>query len=571
MAYNKALIYGVIKNVFWLCYAISDFLTIVLLQNVYGAIAAREDKKVVYMWIIWLGISLLISEALLAITNIITEDSSYLMMKNLSRKLHKKTDEYDAVMFEDDRFLNTVQQAKCGVESSTFLLNVLSMVLFYHVPYLLMIGIYLVKTQIKLIFVPCLIVLPIILNQWIKVKEYEKIVEDSSALEREYLHYHKCIADIEYFKETRLLRAFSYFQNLFRDTICQYNYLKINVAKKMCLLGMVMQAISLIGYIVTIMIMIIQVCKGVVPVSVFFAIFTSFSSIFSMVENLVGYYFGQISEQSGNVRYLIDFLFTKEDKEKRKTFNEQVETIELKDVSFCYPNSKKPIIQNITCKFSNKETVAIVGENGSGKTTLVKILSGIYTPQKGTVMYNGNNIENYTKESIWEKVSAVFQPFQRYKMTLSDNVFPNGKRNLSVVRKNLELVRLPIDGEIFLNGYETVLSKEYGGIELSDGQWQRLAIARGLCKKNEILFLDEPTSAIDPEEETRLYKLFADITADRLAFIVTHRLGLCKIVDKIIVLDGGKMVEFGTHDELIKKRGKYFEMYQNQANMYELE
>lgn len=569
MAYRGASAYGVLKNLLWLCYAISDFLTIVLLQNVYDAFTLLGISKNFIIQVIWFGIILLVNEVMLAVVNVVTEDSSYLMMENLGNKLHKTVNGIEVIKFEDDKFLNQIQQARKGTENATFLLNVLSMVLFYHIPYLLMVGFYLIKNQPRAILVLLLIVIPVALNQWIKMKEYEKIIEDSSALEREMLHYKKCISDMEYFKETRLLGAFTFFRKLFCDIVQQYNQLKMRVAKKMCCLGSVMQIISLLGYIGTIVLLIIEVCMGNIHVSVFFVILTSFSTVFSMIENLLGYYIGQISEQSGNVNYLMDFFAMGENDKEEKSFTQTVENIELRNVTFSYPNTSRPIIKNISCAFSDKETVAIVGENGAGKTTFVKLLAGLYIPQQGEVAYNGKNIEEYDKSSLWERVSSVFQTFQKYKMTLWENLFPGEQGTIAVAEQNLEWVGMPIDSDLFSENYDTVLSKEFGGIDLSGGQWQKIAIARGMSKKYDVLLLDEPTSAIDPEEESRLYRLFAEMSKDCLSFIVTHRLGICKMVDKIIVLDNGEIVEIGTHEELIKKNGKYFEMFQNQSKMYE--
>ncbi len=124
-------------------------------------------------------------------------------------------------------------------------------------------------------------------------------------------------------------------------------------------------------------------------------------------------------------------------------------------------------------------------------------------------------------------------------------------------------------GELFPLGYDTMLSKELGGIDLSGGQWQKLSIVRAMNKSYEILLLDEPTSAIDPEEESLLYHLFQEMSKNCISFIVTHRLGICKIADRIIVLDNGEIVEDGTHEELLNRKGKYFEMYKKQAGLYE--
>ncbi len=570
IAYDGIKGYGAVKNVLWLIYAVFDFLAIFMLQRVYDTFGNAEQNIKGFIQVLLLfGATLLVNELMLAISNVVTEDSCYLLMKNLGKRLHWKVNQEASIKFEQDEYLNRIQQAKSGIESGTFLLNVLSMVGFYHIPYLIFVGAYLIYNQPILIMMLFLIAIPIIINQWIKMKEYDKIVDDSGALEREYSSYQRYVQDVEYFKETRLLQAFSYFHRLFRDTVQSFNRIKLKTAGKMCRWGIAMQIISLLGYLGTVVLMIALIYRGYIKVSVFFAILTSFSSVFALVENLLGYYFGQISEKSGSVNHLLDFLLENEEDERKAAFDENVKRIELRGIEFSYPNVDTPIFQNISCTFNEKETIAIVGENGAGKTTLVKLLAGIYEPQKGQVFYNDKNIADYTRKSIWDKASAVFQNFRKYKMSLWDNLFPGEYGTADMAEINMRRVNMPVNEERFPQGYDTMMSQDFGGIDLSGGQWQKLAIVRAMNKNHEILFLDEPTSAIDPEEEHRLYKLFGEMSEECISFIVTHRLGICKIVDRIIVLDKGKIVEDGTHEELLRIGGKYAEMYEKQAGLYE--
>lgn len=553
----------------WFIYAVSDFFTIILLQRVYDSFEDVGQKGGAFVLAVLLfGAMLLLNEFMLAVTNVVTEDSCYLMMKNLGSRLQLKVNQADPIKFEQDEYLNKIQQAKGGIESGTFLLNVLSMVGFYHIPYLMFVGAYLVSNQPILVLMLFLVTIPIMINQWIKMMEYEKIVDDSAALEREYISYQRCIQDIEYYKETRLLQAFSYFHKLYQDTVHSFNQIKLRTAGRMCKWGIVMQLVSLVGYLGTIVLMIVLVCRGSIKVSVFFAIFTSFSSVFSLVENLLGYYIGQISEKSGSVNHLMEFLLEPGEIDKGEAFDEAVTNITMEGVSFSYPNTNAKIFENINCAFYKNETIAIVGENGAGKTTFTKLLAGIYEPQQGKICYNGKNIADYSKNSIWRKTSAVFQLFQKYKMTLWDNLFLGEYGTEVEAECNMKKATLDIKGELFSLGYDTMLAKEFGGIDLSGGQWQKLAIVRAINKSHEILILDEPTSAIDPEEEYRLYHLFQEMSEDGISFIVTHRLGICKIVDRVIVLDKGEIVEDGTHEELLKVKGKYYEMYAKQAGLY---
>lgn len=219
------------------------------------------------------------------------------------------------------------------------------------------------------------------------------------------------------------------------------------------------------------------------------------------------------------------------------------------------------------------ETIAIVGENGAGKSTLVKLMLGLYTPQEGKVRFGGVDTKEVSSSAIYRGVSAVFQKYQRYKMTLADNIRISDRQaedELSTARLDMAAAKaeLAVASDVYPQGYDTMLSREFDGVDLSGGQWQRLAIVRGFYRAHDVIVLDEPTAAIDPLEETRIYRTFTEMSQDKTAIIVTHRLGSAKIADRIIVMDGGKVCEVGTHDTLLRAGGKYAEMYRAQVQWY---
>lgn len=199
---------------------------------------------------------------------------------------------------------------------------------------------------------------------------------------------------------------------------------------------------------------------------------------------------------------------------------------------------------------------------------MVKILAGLYLPTDGSVrigddiIYNGSNKINYNN------ISAVFQNFQKYKLTLKENVYISDIKDKGNIRK----IKNSLTKTEFKNenaNLNTILSPEFGGIDLSLGQRQRLAIARSIFRKNKFIILDEPTASIDPLEESKLYQQFGEIVKNKSAIIVTHRLGSVKFADRIIVIEKGKIIESGTHDQLIEKRGKYYSMWKLQSKWYE--
>jgi len=244
--------------------------------------------------------------------------------------------------------------------------------------------------------------------------------------------------------------------------------------------------------------------------------------------------------------------------------------IVAENLSFAYPNAEHKSIDGISLEIKSGETIAVVGANGAGKTTLVRLLMGLYTPTSGMVNLNGMNTSAVNSKNLFSGISGVFQHFQRYQMTLDENVkisdySSDGETDLILSESGVDFK----NGETFPDGKDTMLSREFDGLDLSGGQWQRVAIARGLYRRHNVIVLDEPTAAIDPIEESRIYRKFVEISKGKTAIIVTHRLGSTKIADRVIVMDKGKIINIGSHDELLQKCNLYSEMFNAQAVWYE--
>jgi ATP-binding cassette subfamily B protein len=213
----------------------------------------------------------------------------------------------------------------------------------------------------------------------------------------------------------------------------------------------------------------------------------------------------------------------------------------------------------------------VVGENGSGKSTIIRLITGLYSPSQGSVTYGEIDTSTLSMKSLFSKTSAVFQKYQRYQMKLADNIgisdvtFPVKEENLDDVCTKSGLDK---NASSFSEGYDTMLSREFDGVDLSGGQWQRIAIARGFYRSHDLIILDEPTAAIDPYEETRIYNEFAEIAKNKTAIIVTHRLGSVKLADRIIVMKDGAVAQIGTHEELLHTDGEYARLYKAQEQWY---
>lgn len=245
----------------------------------------------------------------------------------------------------------------------------------------------------------------------------------------------------------------------------------------------------------------------------------------------------------------------------------------LDNVSFGYvPN--KLVLEDISLTIERGETVALVGDNGAGKTTLIKLLLGLYSPNQGEILFEGSPFEQLTQEYIYGKLGVVFQDFKHYHFTIRENIAFGDIKQLNNGQALLEAARKGQAEKLILaqdKGLDTFLGRQYetDGLELSGGEWQRIGVARAHLSDKEILVLDEPAAKLDPVAEMEQFMEIKNTLGGRTAILVSHRLGFARLADKIIVLSDGKLVESGTHEELMQANNHYAKMFRAQAEWYE--
>ncbi|GIP20692.1 ABC transporter ATP-binding protein [Paenibacillus sp. J22TS3] len=274
----------------------------------------------------------------------------------------------------------------------------------------------------------------------------------------------------------------------------------------------------------------------------------------------------------GNIYEYLDF----QEEEKREEYQEYQgltdRGIEVSGLSFKYPNSQGWILHNISLHIRPGEKVAIVGDNGAGKSTLIKCLLGLYTPAEGMVRYGGVDIREIDPDKFREHISATFQDYVCYQFTLRENI---GLGSLEGMHDESRLMNAAHKGqadqiaEMLPGGYDAELGHAFGeGQELSQGQWQKIALSRAFLRDAEVVVLDEPTAALDPMAEAAVFERFVSLSEGKTAIFISHRLGSCRMADRILVLKDGRLVEQGHHLELINANGTYAHMFRTQAQWY---
>ncbi len=251
-----------------------------------------------------------------------------------------------------------------------------------------------------------------------------------------------------------------------------------------------------------------------------------------------------------------------------------IRTIEFKDVTFTYPGAEKPVLQNISFDLKQGEKISIVGLNGAGKSTLVKLLCRMYKVDSGEILINGKSIYDYDYEHYMETVAAVFQDYRLFNYTIGENISCRevGADEEKIARLIAE-VGLEEKVADLPEGVNSRFGKEYDekGIEMSGGESQKVAIARALYKEGSLVILDEPASALDPIAEAEVYEKFNGLVEDKTALYISHRMSSSVFCDRILIIDGGRVADFDTHENLMKKTDSlYYKLFQSQAENYQV-
>lgn len=493
-------------------------------------------------------------------------------VNSLSEKFHIKVSKFNAIRFEDSNFLEKLQRAEGGIYSMDYYFFNLVGLVIKDIPYLMFLSVYLFTMRPVLCIIPFVIFIPIIGNQFLNMIEKKKINDDTIYINRKVGHYEDILCGETYVKDTRCFGIFGHFYKLHLDLFkeLQSKQWKMNV--RMQIYSTISKLLNLIGYYVVLWLLFDSVVLGYINVGEFAAVFAYIGKINSVLDNIVTNRFSTLlSFKYNGINYFVDLL-DEEEENWGKTNCECISSIVMQNVSFVYPGSVSKAINDININIKRGEIIAIVGENGSGKTTLSKLLLGLYHPSNGKILYNGFEANAYTSTSFYKNSSAIFQNYYKYLFSLKENITISDlsiDQDIKKMENSIYMAGFNYNNERFSNGYDTILSKKFGGTELSGGEWQRLAIARGFYRDSNMIVLDEPTAAIDPIEEARVYNSFREICRGKTAIMITHRLGAVKLAHRILFMKNGKIVEDGTHEELLKRGGEYAELYRLQSQWYQ--
>jgi ATP-binding cassette, subfamily B, bacterial len=376
-------------------------------------------------------------------------------------------------------------------------------------------------------------------------------------------------------KELKLFGLSKYLVGRYTDLSDELHRQMVALQKRKLLLGALLAVLGTVGYYGTYAYVVYETVIGVLTLGTLTFLAGAIAGASTNIQ-AVFTTFSSIADQALFLTDLLEFFSVKPKiivkPDALPAPRPICKGFEFKDVSFCYPGNPRPVLSNINFRLEPSERIALVGENGQGKTTIVKLLARLYDVSSGQILLDGVDLREYDIEDLWREIGVIFQDFMRYEMTAAENIaigkieeVNNEFRIRSAARKSLAdhvIHQLP-------RRYDQVLGSRFeGSIELSGGQWQKIALGRAYIRDAQLLILDEPTASLDARSEHEVFQRFAELTANKMALLISHRFSTVRMADRILVLESGRIAEQGSHLELMRSAGRYAEMFELQAANY---
>jgi ATP-binding cassette subfamily B protein len=349
----------------------------------------------------------------------------------------------------------------------------------------------------------------------------------------------------------------------------------VGLAKRKLVVGGLLSLLGTLGYYGSYAFVIYETVAGALTIGSLYFLTGAIAGASTNIQAVFAT-FSTIADQALFVTDLLDFFAMKPTVASKPNAlpvpRPILQGFEFRNVSFTYPGHTRLVLSDVSFHLKRGERLALVGENGQGKTTIVKLLTRLYDPIAGLILLDGVDLREYDLEDLWRETGVIFQDFMRYDMTAAENIAmgkieerENIFRLRSAAQKSLaeQVIRkLP-------KSYDQILGRRFeGGVDLSGGEWQKMALARAYLRDAQLLILDEPTAALDAKSEHEVFQRFAELTHGKMALLISHRFSTVKMADRILVLEQGQIAEQGDHEELLLRGGRYAEMFELQASSY---
>ncbi len=537
------------------------------------------DKGVAFGHVLFLiglmGVITLISFLCRSLTGLVSEMQSQIVTDHVHDIIHAKSIEMDLAYYENPQYYDTLHRAQqetpfrpASIVNGLvqFGQNGISLVAIAGLLFSLHWGIALI---LFVAIVPGIIV---------RLKYAHKIYHwkhKRTSTERRALYFHWLLTGDEHAKENRLFGLGSLFKNSFHNLRKKLREERIKIGVKRSVGEFITQTSAAFAVLGSFAFIAYQAVQGSITVGALVMYYQAFQygqkNLWEILRSLAKLY-----EDNMFLSCLYEFLALKpsvvEPHHPRPTPKTIRTGIVFDQVSFQYPTGTRKVFEGVNLTIRPGEAVALVGENGAGKTTLIKLMCRLYDPSAGKITIDGINLRDFKISELRRKISVIFQDYAKYHLTAQENIwfgninFPSDDKRIDAAARfsgaDKVINSLP-------NGYDTILGKWFEhGEELSMGEWQKIALARVFLRDAQIIVLDEPTSALDAQAEYEVFQKFRKLTKGRTAILISHRFSTVRMADRIFVLNNGKIIESGTHNELLHHGGMYARLFQTQAQYY---
>lgn len=488
----------------------------------------------------------------------------------LEINLVRKASKISILSYENPEILNIKRRAESAVENEVIpMVYYKFLEVFKNLIIFISMIVALSTFDYRLSFISIIATIPHFINRLVRGKEFYKIKEFQSEDEREKNYLYSLIAGKDTNKELRVYDKEKYIKKKYMNTLFKLEdklwKFKLYDNRNFALC----EIFVILGFAISLSLSLKLMIDGAINVGQFSALILGLENLSEASKNFL-INVGAIPSSLLFANNYFDFLELEEENLEEGYKLAEIRSIEFKNVSFTYPNTTKKALSNVSFEIKSGESIVIVGENGSGKTTIKNLILNLYDSYDGDILINDMNINDISKNSLYMLTSTVNQNIVDYKLKADESILleeTDGKNNKEI---DDNLSYLSLDHLKDKEGYKR-LGKEFNGLELSTGQWQRLALARSNITNSKLKLFDEPTSSLDPLEENKILKdIIKQSKKDPLAIsiIISHRLGLAKFADKILVMKEGKLVGVGDHNTLIKNNPEYIRLYNSQSKWY---